>query len=293
MGSVFSGDGFQIKTQMISELMPYTCKTNLWVEVGQFFLPIMLLDMPEHCALLNYDQVSPEILVGEFMRKDGCEWLVLLETDEHHEGGVQVQGYKAVEKDIWSSNWIASRNLVAWTKQPIGGLLTMVPPPLHLNLDINPQRNLWGWVQSKGSCKILGGLEPWECHSSCDQVSWCICSSKSNLPCREQTVAAAQVNFGVKRQAAAPADQSLFRWLRIFFSMTRSGHLGRFPASHHYFMIAKQGPRSKLGHFQQTTPPTWHSQRPHRSKTIWWIHAPNAKEAPPVSPSWAGQIRWC
>ena len=29
--------------------------------------------MPEHCALLNYDQVSPEILVGEFMRKDGCE----------------------------------------------------------------------------------------------------------------------------------------------------------------------------------------------------------------------------
>lgn len=78
-----------------------------------------------------------------------------------------------------------------------------------------------------------------------------------------------------------------------FFSMTRSGHLGRFPASHHYFMIAKQGPRSKLGHFQQTTPPTWHGQRPHRSKTIWWIHAPNAKEAPPVSPSWAGQIRWC
>lgn len=199
--------------------MPYTCKTNLWVEVGQFFLPIMLLDthMPEHCALLNYDQVSPEILVGEFMRKDGCEWLVLLETDEHHEGGVQVQGYKAVEKDIWSSNWIASRNLVAWTKQPIGGLLTMVPPPLHLNLDINPQRNLWGWVQSKGSCKIVGGLQPWECHSSCDQVSWCICLSKSNLPRREQTVAAAQVNFGVKRQAAAPADQSLFRWLRIFF----------------------------------------------------------------------------
>lgn len=246
MGSVFSGDGFQIKTQMISELMPYTCKTNLWVEVGQFFLPIMLLDMPEHCALLNYDQVSPEILVGEFMRKDGCEWLVLLETDEHHEGGVQVQGYKAVEKDIWSSNWIASRNLVAWTKQPIGGLL--IHP--YISISTSTRKGIYEVEYNQREAAKFWGA--WSLGSATPRVT---------------------------------------KWVDVFVHRSPTCRAGN--KLYHYFMIAKQGPRSKLGHFQQTTPPTWHSQRPHRSKTIWWIHAPNAKEAPPVSPSWAGQIRWC